>query len=435
MGEKTNKMSEVELLTRKGQIRAYILAGGFGKRLGRVTDHATNIRAVAKPAVPVGSCRAIDYSLRSLVGVGVKKVDICVGYLSESLKGQREGLSPFDLEINFHYWRQESPTHTLGTIVHRLFTEDQPTSDDGVILVLYGDIVHNIDLRPAIEEHIRQEADATIVVNPFIDYTRSKATSLVLGGMPDSEEGSSAAQVKEAQKGWITNNYNKAHAVIKMGERVACQEGIGCLSMSSMFIFRYGFLNKIKAQVVGFNERRLFDDSDTGQGQTVFSGFGSVFSWLTNTGAGRENRFFAYIAPPETYCVDIGLFETLKLANADFLAGRFDAGVDIFRQFQLPPQERIYIGENTVISSSAKIVGPTYIGENVVIEDEVEITRSVIREGNRIRKGAIIRESVLFPQNYDSRGGHVIGEGVRLSEVIYTGGEIPKDAHYSCRLC
>jgi len=419
-------MNFVQTYIKSNRLNAFVLAGGKSKDLGSISDPRINRHALPKPAVPVGPMRAIDYSLRSLAQIGVKNADILTGHLSPKLRLWYDRPSPFDIDLNFS--PEVEQRHTLGAVLTELSYKGRLRNDD-VSLVLYGDIAHNLNLHPAIEEHLRVNSDVTVVLYPPIRESTSRSAKLILENMPLAEQLKPGRDVTEARHAWIIENQKCAHRIIKMAKRQEDFQFDSGLAMFSVFIFRQGFLKEIQPCATNFDGEKLFSGGSLSS-LPNFYGFGDIFKWLTSTPVGRRKNFFAYIAGSDVYRRDIGTPQSLQQANFDVLDGRLDAGIDIFSHPATPREQRIYIGHNTYVSPGAEIIGPTLISDNVIVEAGARISNSVIREGNIIREGAIVENSVLFPFDYNQLANNVIGKKAQLTNIVFTGGEVDEGAIY-----
>ncbi|MGH4120806.1 sugar phosphate nucleotidyltransferase [Clostridium sp.] len=93
----------------------------------------------------------------------------------------------------------------------------------------------------------------------------------------------------------------------------------------------------------------------------------------------------------DAYWMDIGSIEEYIQANEDVLSGEYPLS-EIKDEHQ-----GIFIGENTTIHSSSKIIGPTYIGENTRIGVNSTIGPNV-SVGNNCKVGSntIITDSIVW---------------------------------------
>lgn len=148
------------------KVRAVILAGGEGSRLGALTAKRT------KPAVPfAGKYRIIDFTLSNCVNSDIFDILILAQYRPHSLIEHIGAGGPWDLNrtftggVSIHtpYKGRASSDWYLGTAdaVQQNFLFIKRNQPD-CVLVLSGDHIYSMDFRPLIEFHMQHQADATI---------------------------------------------------------------------------------------------------------------------------------------------------------------------------------------------------------------------------------------------------------------------------------
>lgn len=128
--------------------RAVIMAGGLGKRLGRLT------RNTPKPMLPVGGMPLIERSIKGMAGAGVKSVYIAVNYLHDRIEDYfGDGT---DLGIRIRYLKEEQRLGTAGAL--SLIDEDLTEP----LLVVNGDVLTKCDYGRLYEYHVEGGACMTI---------------------------------------------------------------------------------------------------------------------------------------------------------------------------------------------------------------------------------------------------------------------------------
>lgn len=120
-------------------LKAVILAGGFGKRLRPLTD------STPKPLLEVGGKAILEWQVEWLKRQGVSAVILCVGYMKEKFFEVVGGGS--SLGVRVYYSVEDEPLGTGGALkVARHLLEGEEA-----FLVLNGDILTNLDVRPLLE--------------------------------------------------------------------------------------------------------------------------------------------------------------------------------------------------------------------------------------------------------------------------------------------
>src|SRR5262249_42884695 len=133
-------------------LSAVIVAGGKGTRLASV------VGGLPKAMVPIGGRPLIDHSLNLLRRYGFNEVVICLGYLGDQICSYVQEGAKWDLRVR--YSEDTVPLGTAGC----LKAIDPGLSND--FLVLYADVLAELDLASLTMAHNRSGADATLVVHP-----------------------------------------------------------------------------------------------------------------------------------------------------------------------------------------------------------------------------------------------------------------------------
>jgi mannose-1-phosphate guanylyltransferase/phosphomannomutase len=131
---------------------AVIVAGGKGERLGPLTAKTP------KALIPVQGRPLLDYSLRLLKRYGIEEVILCTGHLAEQIEAYVGAGDRWGLRVR--YSRESSALGTAGCLSN---IQPRPKSD---FLVLYADLLLDLDLESMAAAHLRSGADATLAVHP-----------------------------------------------------------------------------------------------------------------------------------------------------------------------------------------------------------------------------------------------------------------------------
>jgi dTDP-glucose pyrophosphorylase len=133
---------------------AVVMAGGQGVRLRPLTE------TLPKPMLRVAGRPILERIVLHLVGIGIGRVLIAVGYLGHVIEAHFGDGSRFGCEIA--YIREETPLGTAGPL--GLLT-DMPTDST---LVMNGDLVTQADLGGLLDAHARSGRIATIGVRRYL---------------------------------------------------------------------------------------------------------------------------------------------------------------------------------------------------------------------------------------------------------------------------
>ncbi|MED3905793.1 glucose-1-phosphate adenylyltransferase [Geobacillus thermodenitrificans] len=341
---------------------AMLLAGGQGSRLRSLT---TNI---AKPAVPFGGkYRIIDFTLSNCTNSGIDTVGVLTQYqplLLHSYIGigsawdldRRNGgvtvLPPYSVSSGVKWYEG-----TANAVYQNINYIEQYNPD--YVLVLSGDHIYKMDYQHMLDYHIAKQADVTISVIEV--------------------------PWEEASRFGIMNT-NEEMEIVEFAEKPA--EPKSNLASMGIYIFNWPLLKQY-LQIDNVNPHSSHD-------------FGKdVIPMLLR----EKKRLFAY--PFEGYWKDVGTVKSLWEANMDLLDENNE--LDLFdRSWRIysvnPNQPPQYISPEAEVSDSL-------VNEGCVVEGTVE--RSVLFQGVRIGKGAVVKESVIMP-------GAAVSEGAYVERAIVT---------------
>lgn len=129
--------------------RALVMAGGFGKRLGHLTDETP------KPLLPVAGRPILDRVLEQIETSGVSAIHISIHYKGDQIRdfiAQRRNLA------SISFIEENEPLGTAGALVHL------PDHHRESVLVVNGDVLTEIDFTAMHEFHTRHGYDGTIAV-------------------------------------------------------------------------------------------------------------------------------------------------------------------------------------------------------------------------------------------------------------------------------
>jgi dTDP-glucose pyrophosphorylase len=127
---------------------AVVMAGGRGMRLRPLTE------SVPKPMLRVAGRPILERIVLHLVGHGITRIYLAVGYLAEVIEAHFGDGSQHGCRIE--YLREEHPLGTAGALG---LLPEPPT---GPLLVMNGDLVTQVDLGALIDAHVASGAVATV---------------------------------------------------------------------------------------------------------------------------------------------------------------------------------------------------------------------------------------------------------------------------------
>lgn len=134
-------------------MKAVILAGGRGERLGKITDK------LQKTMIKIGGLPVLRHQINLLLKYGVKDIIFLTAYRPEDVKeyfgdGKRLG-------AKIRYFNEDNGISTTGERfkeIEGILKED--------FLVLYGDVMINLDIKKIVMFHKEKKSDCTIAIHP-----------------------------------------------------------------------------------------------------------------------------------------------------------------------------------------------------------------------------------------------------------------------------
>lgn len=144
-------------------MKAMVLCAGLGTRLRPLTNRWP------KPAMPLLAGPLFRYSLATLTRVGVTKVGINTHHLPDVMEAtaRREFA---DLEVSREIGEIQGTGGGIRGLKHFLKDDD--------FIVLNGDVLFSVDLKPVIEAHRASKAAATMVLLPMPEGEKYNAVEL-----------------------------------------------------------------------------------------------------------------------------------------------------------------------------------------------------------------------------------------------------------------
>jgi glucose-1-phosphate adenylyltransferase len=366
---------------------AMILAGGQGSRLGVLTDE------IAKPAVPFGGkYRIIDFTLSNCTHSGITTVGVLTQYQPLDLNTYIGNGGPWDLDRNIGgvyvlppYVKMKAGEWYKGTanaIYQNLpFIEK---FDPEYVLVLSGDHIYKMDYTKMIKHHKKTGAVATIAVMPVPWEEASRF------GILNTDESGRVTEFQEKPTKPISN-----------------QASMG------IYIFDFKTLKEY-----------LIADEQTPSSSNDF-GKNIIPNMMANNEEVYTYRF-------QGYWKDVGTIYSLWEANMDTLASPpifnlQDNKWKIYSKNPIKPPH--YVSDDAEIMNSCVTEGCNIYGF---------VENSVISDGVTIERGAMVRNSIIFPNVHICEGAildkTIVGEGTIIGKGVVSGMNTIKDNPYSSKL-
>ena len=382
------------------KVRAVIMAGGEGSRLGVLTVKRT------KPAVPFASkYRIIDFTLSNCVNSNIFDVMILAQYRPHSLIEHIGAGGPWDLDRGFTGgvkiyppFRARRPTDwyrgTADAVWQNLSFVKSTRPD--LVLVLSGDHVYAMDYDPLVAFHVDHQADATL------------CTIRV-------------APEEASRFGIVTTDQSY---------RVTCFEEKPAHSQSNLANMGvYLFSIEVLESLLREDSSRSDSSHDFGR---------DVLPRMVAEGY----RLSAF--PYSGYWVDVGTLESYWQAHMDLLASPPSIDLNDRRWvIHTLSEER----PPALVRSPAEVCD-SLLANGTMVEAGARVERSVLSPGVRVGQGAVVRDSIILTDAWIEAGAVVeraivdkrvtIGARAKVGETLPTltgnlvaigkGSKIPPDA-------
>ncbi len=341
------------------RVRAVIMAGGEGTRLGVLTAKR------AKPAVPfAGKYRIIDFTLSNCVNSGIFDVLVLTQYRPHSLNEHIARGRPWDLDRSF-----SGGVHLLQPYKGRRDTDWYRGTADAVaqnmniirrgnpkfVLILSGDHVYQMDYGKVLAFHESQAADVTICA---IRVPMDEASRY---GILETDD---------------------TYRVTNFVEKPA--EPPGNLASMGIYVFSLGVLEEVLEE----DRKRRSSAHDFGK---------DIIPRMVES----DYQVFAY--PFGGYWVDVGTIDAYWEAHMDLLdtPPSLDLGdrnwVVHTRSEERPPVR--------VLSGAS--IRDSLVTDGSVIARGALVERSVLSPGVYVGPNAVVRESIVMTDTYIEAGAVV----------------------------
>jgi len=327
-------------------LKAVILAGGRSTRLRPITNNRP------KMLVPILNRCVIDYVIERIKETSmVDEYIFTLHYFGEKILEYIDESNSFG--INPYFVKEEKPLGTAGSVKN----VERELSD--TFLVVSGDILFDYDLRPVIQEHMREHREATIVLAEVRDV-------------------SGLGVVELDKDNRVTRFYEKPDP-----------RNIGpALINTGIYVLDKSVLNYIRPG-------QMFDFSV------------DLFPLLIKRGTLFGRREIGFWR-------DIGTYKGYFDAQADILSNR--------TRIRIPGKKithNVYAAKDAIVTDPEKASGPALIGEGSVVAGGVILRNSVLGRECKVGSNSALLYSALMNGTTVDTGSSIVG--ALIGEKSYIG--------------
>jgi mannose-1-phosphate guanylyltransferase len=364
-------------------LQALILTGGEGTRLRPLTS------TMPKPVVPLVGRPFISYMFEWLRGHGVDEVLLACGFMAEDVRSVLGDGAAFGIRMS--YLEEPEPLGTGGALK---FAQDLL---DERFFMLNGDVLTDIDLTAALEQHQRTGARATLALVAVEDPS-------AYGLVRCNGDCSVREFVEKPGPEHIGTNLINAGAYILEREVLDSMAPAG----TNISIEREVFPTLVRRGLFGFEARGYW--LDIGTPERYLQATFDILEGDVRTEIGSQ------LAAAGGTLVDGGRVDGKVLAPALVAAG-------------------------CTIADRAVVGGRAVLGQDVAVHEGAHVESSVLLDGVSVGARSTVRGSIIGPgvcigEHCQIEGGVVLGEGAKVGADnvlgagarIFPGVELPQGA-------
>jgi mannose-1-phosphate guanylyltransferase len=364
-----SKRSPIHPENGANQLKAIVLAGGFGTRLRPLSCTRPKL------LFPIGNKPALDWTIEKLAKSGIKEVILAVNYMADAFV-QHYRKSKQKLKVSFS---EDIAASDKNSLYPRPLGTGGPIKNAEKIiggkepfLVLNGDVLTNIDYAELVKRHrANKKATATIALYRVEDPSRYGVAELT-----------------------------RDNRVIRFVEKPQPEKAPSNLINAGIYVL----------------EPEIFDYIPSGKRVSIER---EIFPKLA-----EEGKLFGY--PFEGLWIDIGEPEDYLKANKLWLeteikTNQIGKNVHVANQVKINTPSTIdkgtKIGEKSEIGPHVTMGENITIGKNVHIEDSIIFSGAIISNYSSIR-GTIVGEAAIIGSKVKIESGCLIGDHTLIHDGL-----------------
>lgn len=320
-------------------LKAFILAGGFGTRLRPLT------LTRPKHLLPIANRPHIEHVFDLLLRHSIDEVVLMTSYLAEAFADTLAGVEQMGMKLEVTH--EAEPLGTAGALKNA-----EHLVGDDAFLAFNGDVLTNVDLSAVIDRHRARQAEASIVLTPVDDPS-------AYGVVPTKEDGSVLGFIEKPPRDQAPSN----------------------LINAGIYVLEPSILERIPVDRVWSAERELFPQL-VAEGARLF--------------ASGTDAYWMDIGTPEKY-----VQANMDALSGTFPTNAVDAigpdGVLAAEPCEIGEGARVSsacLGAGARVASGATVSGSVLlpsasVGEGATVVNCALGERAVVTAGARIENGAI----------------------------------------------
>uniref|UniRef100_A0A8C2BD19 Translation initiation factor eIF2B subunit epsilon n=1 Tax=Cyprinus carpio TaxID=7962 RepID=A0A8C2BD19_CYPCA len=370
-------------------LQAVLVADSFNRRFFPISKDQP------RALLPLANVSMIDYTLEFLTSTGVQETFVFCCWMSSKIKEHLQ---------KSKWCRPTSPNvvhvitsdlyRSLGDVLRDVDAKALVRSD---FLLVYGDVVSNIDVSQALQEHKqRRKMEKNVSSKRILHYQRAQALKKLHFPMNIFHSGSDEFEIRF--------------------DLLDCHISICSPQVAELFTDNFDYQTKndfVRGLLV--NEEILGNQIHM---HVTRDGYGARVSNLLmyDTVSSDMIRRWIYPITPEANFADQ---EGQSCTHSRHNVYR-EPGVSLGHGSQM--EENVLIGRNTVIGANCTISN-TVIGANCVIGDNVTLDRAYIWNRVHIANDVKVKQSVIC-DNVEVKHGVVLNEQCVLAYNVVVGPDI-----------
>lgn len=289
---------------------AVIQAGGKGTRLRKLTDDK-----IPKPLLQINGKPMLEWQIENLIRYGIKEIVIIVGHLGEKIQKYFGNGDKWKIKIT--YIKEEKPLGSAGAL-YFLKNDEQREN----FLLVYGDVMFDINWNRFIEFHEEKNGMATLLVHPNSHPYDSDIIIM------DDKNKVISLQYKSDEKSDYYDNCVNSGLYILRSDILASFKEEKCLDLEKDVLLKlvskgmvYGYKTSEYVKDAGTPERFMVVSEEQKKGIWSSKNLENSQKCIFLDRDGTVNKYKGFISSPEEFELEDNAAEAIKMINeSEYLA-------------------------------------------------------------------------------------------------------------------